>query len=267
MKVIQPPRLVTLVTGAAQGIGLSIAARLAEDGHDLGLVSWQPPDAAVREVERANCRALPLVADFRDARCGAEVVERVIEHFGRLDVLVNNAGVTMANPIEKATESDFDDLISINLKAPWMAIRAAVSKMREQGGGVIVNVSSIHGSRGRPDHSIYAASKGGIDALTRQLAIELAPSRIRVNAVVPGVIEVERYREEIPDYSSDMGASWVPWWRVGQPIDVAALVSFLVSPAAEFITGQTIGIDGGTAALMALPPFQRANETGKDSQR
>lgn len=265
MKVSQPPRLVALVTGAAQGIGLSIATRLAEDGYDLGLASWQALDTAVREVERANRRALPLIADFKDARRAAEIVQRVIDHFGRLDVLVNNAGLTMTNPIERATESDFDDVISINLKSPWMAIRAAVVQMREEGGGVIVNISSIHGSYGRADHSIYASSKGGLDALTRQLAIELAPSRIRVNAVVPGVIEVERYREEIPDYSSEMGASWVPWLRVGQPGDVAALVSFLVSPAAEFITGQTIGVDGGTGALMALPPIPGNDETARDS--
>lgn len=242
---------VALVTGAAGGIGLAIAVRLAADGFDLGLTAEQPLDAAELEVAAQGREALGIVADLADASRMVDIFEQVMGYFGRVDVLVNNAGLTMARPIEDATEEEFDRLISINLKAAWLAARAAVPPMRRQGGGVILNISSIHGSRGRPNHSIYAATKGGIDAMTRQLATELAPSRIRVNAVVPGVIEVDRYLEW-PGYSSEVGASMVPWPRVGVPSDVAGVVSFLASPAAEYITGQMIVVDGGTAARMAL---------------
>lgn len=241
-----------LVTGAAHGIGLAIAKRLATEGYDLGVTSERPLDPAVEAVSGAGRQAIAVSADFTDARRAAEVVQRVVDHFGRLDVLVNNAGLTRVIPLEEATDADFDELVSINLKAPWVAIQAAVGQMRQQGGGVIINVSSIQGSRGLPNHSIYAATKGGIDALTRQLAIELAPSRIRVNAVLPGVIEVERYRG-MPGYSPELGAAAVPWGRAGSPSDVAAVVWFLASPQAEFITGQTIGVDGGSSALLSLP--------------
>lgn len=247
----EEPQRVALVTGAATGIGLAIAGRLASDGFNLGLTAEASLEAAQGAVAGAGRQALGLVADFTEARRATQVVEAVIARFGRLDVLVNNAGLTRARAIEESTEEDFDQLVSINLKAAWLAVRAAVPQMRRQGEGVVLNISSIHGSLGRPNHSIYAATKGGIDAMTRQLAIELAPSRIRVNAVVPGVIEVERYFEW-PGYSSETGSSMVPWHRVGVPADVAALVSFLASPSAEYITGQTIGVDGGTAVLMAL---------------
>lgn len=249
----QRSRPVAIVTGAGYGIGLAITARLAADGFDLGVTSEEPLDSPVRAAESSNREVLAVPADFRDARRAAEVVKLVIEHFGRLDLLVNNAGLSRTTALEEASESDFDELISINLKSAWMAIRAAIGQMRQQGGGAVVNLSSVHGSRGRPGYSIYATTKGGIEALTRQLAIELAPIRVRVNAIAPGVIEVERYKD-MPGYTPEVGASWVPWSRVGQPEDVAALVSFLAGPEAEYITGQTIGVDGGTAALMALNP-------------
>lgn len=242
---------VALVTGAAGGIGLAIAQRLAADGFQLGLTAELPLDTAESAVASEGRGSLGVVADLTDASRVIDVFEKVIGHFGRVDVLVNTAGVTIAKPIEDSSEEEFDRLISINLKAAWLAIRTAVPAMKRQGGGVIVNISSIHGSRGRPDHSIYAATKGGMDSMTRQLATELAPSGIRVNAVVPGVIEVARYFEW-EGYSSEVGASMVPWPRVGVPSDVAAVVSFLASPAAEYVTGQTIGVDGGTGARMAL---------------
>lgn len=248
-------RRVALVTGAATGIGLAIAIALAGDGFDLGLTAEVDLTEAEEAVLTKGRESHSFVADLVQPSRAADVVESVIDRFGRLDVLVNNAGVTLTKSIEDSSEDDFDRLMAINLKAAWLAIRAAIPSMRAQGGGAIINVSSIHGSRGRAHHSIYAATKGGLDAMTRQLSIELAPSRIRVNAVAPGVIEVPRYFDW-PDYTSEVGASMVPWPRVGVASDVAAAVSFLASDHAEYITGQLIGVDGGTGAGMSLPVIQ-----------
>ncbi|HVL80364.1 MAG TPA: SDR family oxidoreductase [Actinomycetota bacterium] len=242
-------RRVAVVTGAAIGIGRAIACRLAADGFDMGLTAEQPMDETVARCEKEGVRVVSRVADLTDPWAAEEVVDALVAELGRIDVLVNNAGVTISGPVGETSREQMEMMFAINVQAAWVAIRAAARHMRSGGGGSIVGVSSIHGSRGMGDHSVYAATKGAVDALTRQLAIELAQHAIRVNAVRPGLIETERYFDD-PGYDTDRAGRAVPIGRVGTPADVAAAVSFLASPDAGFITGQVLGVDGGSEAEM-----------------
>ena len=242
---------VAMVTGASKGIGRAIAVRLAHAGYRIAVTSSTQAGETMEAIEAAGAAALAVVADFRQPAAAEEAVTRAVATFGRLDVLVNNAGITLNRSILESTPQDLDDELAINVKATWLAIRAATPPMTAAGGGCVVNVSSIHSLSGMSGHSIYAATKGAINAMTRQLAVELAPRRIRVNAVVPGLIEVDRYYSD-PTYTRARGDAMVPWSRIGQPDDVAQAVTFLVSPASDYITGQLLSVDGGSSALMAI---------------
>jgi NAD(P)-dependent dehydrogenase (short-subunit alcohol dehydrogenase family) len=244
-------RPVAMVTGASRGIGRAVAVGLAESGYRIAVTSSVPSGETVDAIERAGSPALAIAADFRRPAAAEEAVGQTVAAFGRLDVLVNNAGVTLSRDILECSEQDLDDELAINVKATWLAIRAAVPPLTAAGGGCVVNVSSIHSLSGMSGHSIYAATKGAINAMTRELAVELAPRRIRVNAVVPGLIEVDRYYSD-PTYTRARGDAMVPWSRIGQPDDVAQAVMFLVSPASEYITGHLLSIDGGSSALMSI---------------
>ena len=243
--------LVAVVTGAAYGIGAEIAVRLARDGFDLGLVAESEPATTADRVRDIGKRAQAIAADFRDPAAAAEVVTEAVRKLDGLDVLVNNAGVTMQKPFLETTPAELNDLLAINFVSAWLACRAAIPHMRERGGGSVVNVSSIHSLFGLSGHTAYASSKGALNALTRALAVEFAPDRIRVNAIAPGLVEVERYFRT-PGYTTEKGDGLVPWPRIGKPADVAEFVGFLCSPAAEYVTGQVISVDGGSSALMSF---------------
>lgn len=243
---------VALVTGAAVNIGLAIASRLARDGYDVGLTSETGLDAAVEAVQSVGRKAVAVPADLRNASLAEGVVREVVAKLGRLDVLVNNAGWTVAAPIEELTDEQFDDVFSVNFKAGWIAARSAAGFMRAQGKGSITFISSIHSVMGMPGHSVYAATKGAINASVRELAIELGPSSIRVNAICPGLIETPRYFEMMPGYTSERGAAQVPLRRVGTPADVARAVSWISSDEASFVTGQCLLVDGGSSVQMPI---------------
>lgn len=237
-----------LVTGGSRGLGLGMALALAHSGADVALAArsaGQLGEAAdlVRETGR---NVLVLPTDVADVGAVRTMVSDAHEHFGRLDILVNAAGVNLRQPAETFTEADWDALMNVNLKGAFFAAQAAGALMRAQGGGKIINLGSLSFEIVVPNVALYAVSKGGLRQLTRALAVEWAKDNVQVNAVAPGRFWTAMTDAVFSDPGLYEGAVGViPQGRPGRPSDLAGATVLLASSASDYITGQTIVVDGG----------------------
>jgi NAD(P)-dependent dehydrogenase (short-subunit alcohol dehydrogenase family) len=245
-----------LVTGSGTGIGKGVALEFCREGASVVFHYSGSREGALAAVEQARregaAKVTAIQADFRQADSPARLGQEAIEFLGGIDVLVNNAGITMNRFFEDVTPEQFDTLFAVNIRAMYFLSQAVVRTMLKQGSGVIVNIGSIHSLEAYPEHTVYAASKGAINAFTRVLAIELAPKGIRVNCVIPGAVEVEAHHRLVDDYEAGRAAfaRTIPAGFVGQPVDVAKAVLFMASDESRYIVGQTLVVDGGTTAWM-----------------
>lgn len=236
-----------IVTGAGHGIGSAIAIDLAKNGANVAIIDRRQDaetDVLCAEINGMGRRALFICADVANFKDAAEAVDKVAKEFGSIDILVNNAGVNRDAVIWKITEEQWDDVISINLKGYFNYIRAVAPLFKEQGSGKIVNVASINGMRGKFGQSNYSAAKAGIIGLTKTVARELAKSSVNCNVVAPGMIETEMMKA-VPEEAKQRALSEIALGRMGQPEDVACLVTFLCSEKSRHITGEVIKVDGG----------------------
>lgn len=236
-----------LVTGGSLGIGRAIVLDLAGSGADVAFTYRTHPaeaQALAGEVEALGRRARALEADVSSFSRAQEVVDEVVGALGRLDILINNAGMNWDGVIWKMTEEQWDRVISVDLKGTFNYTQAAARHFKEQNAGKIVNITSINGLRGKFGQSNYTAAKGGVIALTKTVARELGKFNVNVNAVAPGLIETDMVRQA-PQQVRDMALAEILLGRLGQPEEVAWVVTFLCSERARHLTGEVITVDGG----------------------
>jgi NAD(P)-dependent dehydrogenase (short-subunit alcohol dehydrogenase family) len=239
-----------LVTGAGLGIGQAIARELALQGASVCIhTSATAPDETLALVRAAGADAVAVSGDLAQVADCWRVVDEAADALGGLDVLVNNAGITRELAFDDTSPEVFAQLFDLNVRGYFVCSQRALRHFGARAS--IVNVSSIHAHAGLPRHAAYAATKGAINSLTRALAVELAPRGVRVNGIGPGVVEVPRFRERAGYSREGYGAS-IPAGRVGQPGDIGPVAAFLVSDAADFLTGQIVYIDGGSTARLSF---------------
>jgi glucose 1-dehydrogenase/3-oxoacyl-[acyl-carrier protein] reductase len=241
---------VALVTGAGRGIGRVIALQLAAEGVSVALNYAHSEEGARRaaaEIESAGGQAAVIAADVAQLQQVEGMVAKVIQRFGQLDILVNNSAIDPRKPFLDVTEDFWDLVIDTNLKGTFFCSQTAAREMMRVGKGRIINISSVHAQATMNHYAVYAASKGGMNALTRQLALDLAPFKITVNAIAPGCVQVEK-----STYDPASRGQEIPCGRVGHPRDISAAVAFLASDETDWLTGQVITIDGGSTTRLFL---------------
>ena len=240
---------VAIVTGASKGIGAAIAEKLAANGAAVVVnyaKSAKEADALVGRIRNGGGRAIAVQADLSKPAEAEKLFNRTLQEFGRVDVLVNNAGTYEFLPLSNIQEDHYDRLFNLNVKGLLFASKQAAAAFGNNGGGSIINISSVVSTSPKPNGSVYSATKAAVDALTKSLAIELGPKKILVNSVLPGVTETEGF-ESLPEseFFRNYAATQTPLGRIGQPQDIAGVVAFLASDDARWITGQLITASGG----------------------
>lgn len=238
---------VALVTGASRGIGRAIAISLAEAGADVAVNyagNVQAAEETAEAVRALGRQALLIKADVGDMEQAESMVKQVLEHFGKLDILVNNAGITRDNLLMRMKEEEFDQVINTNLKGVFNCMKAVTRPMMKQRFGRIINISSVVGAAGNAGQVNYAAAKAGVIGMTKSAAKELASRGITVNCVAPGFIATEM-TDQLSEEMREQLLKSIPLGRLGQPEDVARIVRVLASEDADYMTGQTIHVDGG----------------------
>jgi 3-oxoacyl-[acyl-carrier protein] reductase len=236
-----------LITGGGRGIGAAIARALAREGCDVALVdlcAFEAAQALAAELCGMERRAFAIRADVTDLAAADDAVASVVRAFGRLDILVCNAGITRDAVVWKLTEQAWDEVLAVNLKGTFAYCRAAAPAFRAQSGGRVVTVASINGMRGKAGQANYAASKAGVIALTKTLARELGSAGITVNCVAPGMVRTEMIASLPPEVLQNAERESA-LRRIAEPEDVASVVTFLCSARARHVTGMVIKVDGG----------------------
>ena len=235
-----------IVTGAARGIGCAIAEKLASEGADLAICDLKSEWLAetAESLKALGAKVECFEADVSKGEDAAKVVAGVSEAFGKIDIMVNNAGITKDGLLMRMSESDWDDVISVNLRGSFLFTKAVAKPMMKQRSGAIVNIASIIGLIGNAGQCNYAASKAGVIALTKSAAKELAPRGIRVDAVAPGFIQ-SKMTEDLSDDVRNKMLDAIPAKRFGVPADIANAVSFLAGDASSYMTGQVLTVSGG----------------------
>ncbi|NTV37888.1 MAG: glucose 1-dehydrogenase [Anaerolineales bacterium] len=240
-----------LVTGAGTGIGSGIALAFARQGAAVAVHyshSSEGAEEVVKEIIGFGGKAAAFQADFAEVASLQRMTGEVVTFLGGLDVLVNNAGITMNRPFEKVTVEQFDQLYHVNVRAPFFLTQALLPEL-EKSRGVVINLSSVHAYEGYTEHSVYAGTRGAIVSFTRQLAIELAPRGVRVNGIAPGAVPVPNHFKSTPGIDVEQAikdtGKVIPSGFAGTPDDIANVALFLASDAAAYITGQVIHVNGG----------------------
>ena len=237
---------VAVVTGAARGIGQAIAKRLAKDGADVVICDLQAEWLAetAEAVQALGRKALPLAVDVGDGESVTACIAETIKVFGRVDIMVNNAGITKDTLLVRMSDEAWDDVLRVNLKGTFLFSRAVAKHMMKQRSGAIVNIASVIGLIGNAGQCNYAASKAGVIALTKSTAKELAARGVRVNAIAPGFIS-SKMTDALSQEIREQMLATIPLNRFGEPEDIAKAVAFLASDEASYVTGQVLSVNGG----------------------
>jgi 3-oxoacyl-[acyl-carrier protein] reductase len=246
---------VALVTGGSRGIGRAIVFALAREGAKVAFVYKGAREAAeqlVAEVTKGGGSAVALQGDVAQADTASRIVEKVLSDWGRVDILVNNAGIIRDGLFVRLEQDDWDAVVDTNLGGVFQFCKALAMRMASQRSGRIINISSVAADFVNKGQCNYAASKGAVNSFTRALAVELAGRGVTVNAVAPGFIATDM-SEAVRNKAGDLIQKMIPMKRLGQPEDVAAVVVFLASPAAAYVTGQVLTVDGGLSLGISGP--------------